>query len=101
MVLHLEVVEDAGVGGRMEVAGSFVDAVYPVPAVDYVNVRLSAPVSGLQVVNLQGRTVYEERSASFRAGSVVSIPVSGWSSGIYLLCVEQDGIQQVLKFVVR
>ena len=101
VVLHLEVVEDAGVGGRMEVAGSFVDAVYPVPAVDYVNVRLSAPVSGLQVVNLQGRTVYEERSASFRAGSVVSIPVSGWSSGIYLLCVEQDGIQQVLKFVVR
>lgn len=101
VVLHLEVVEDAGVEGRMEVSGSFVDAVYPVPAVDYVNVRLSAPVSGLQVVNLQGRTMYEERSASFRAGSVVSIPVSGWSSGIYLLCVEQDGIQQVLKFVVR
>ena len=51
VVLHLEVVEDAGVESWMEVSGSFVDAVYPVPAVDYVNVRLSAPVSGLQVVN--------------------------------------------------
>lgn len=101
VVLRLEVVEDAGVEDRMEVSGSFVAAVYPVPAVDYVNVRLSAPVSGLQVVNLQGRTMYEERPASFHAGSVVSIPVSGWSAGIYFLCAEQDGIRQVLKFVVR
>ncbi len=101
VALNLSVLDETTVEDAAAASNALVAAIYPVPAVDYLNVRLSVPVSGLKVVDLQGRTVYEERSASFHAGSVLSIPVSGWSSGIYLLCVEQDGIQQVLKFVVR
>ena len=101
VALNLSVLDETTVEDAAAASKALVAAIYPVPAVDYLNVRLSVPVSGLKVVDLQGRTVYEGRSASFHAGSVLSIPVSGWSSGIYLLCVEQDGIQQVLKFVVR
>lgn len=101
VALNLSVLDETGVEDAAAASNALVAAICPVPAVDYLNVRLSVPVSGLKVVDLQGRTVYEGRSASFHAGSVLSIPVSGWSSGIYLLCVEQDGIQQVLKFVVR
>ena len=101
VALNLSVLDETTVEDAAAASNALVAAIYPVPAVDYLNVRLSVPVSGLKVVDLQGRTVYKERSASFHAGSVLSIPVSGWSSGIYLLCVEQDGIQQVLKFVVR
>ena len=101
VALNLSVLDETTVEDAAAASNALVAAIYPVPAVDYLNVRLSVPVSGLKVVDLQGRTVYEGRSASFHAGSVLSIPVSGWSSGIYLLCVEQDGIQQVLKFVVR
>ena len=101
VALNLSVLDETGVEDAAAASKALVAAIYPVPASEYLNVRLSVPVSGLKVVDLQGRTVYEERSASFHAGSVLSIPVSGWSSGIYLLCVEQDGIQQVLKFVVR
>ena len=100
VALNLSVLDETTVEDAAAASNALVAAIYPVPAVDYLNVRLSVPVSGLKVVDLQGRTVYEGRSASFHAGSVLSIPVSGWSSGIYLLCVEQDGIQQVLKFVV-
>lgn len=101
VALNLSVLDETTVEDAAAASNALVAAIYPVPAVDYLNVRLSVPVSGLKVVDLQGRKVYEGRSASFHAGSVLSIPVSGWSSGIYLLCVEQDGIQQVLKFVVR
>ena len=101
VALNLSVLDETTVEDAAAASNALVAAIYPVPAVDYLNVRLSVPVSGLKVVDLQGRMVYEGRSASFHAGSVLSIPVSGWSSGIYLLCVEQDGIQQVLKFVVR
>ena len=99
VTLTLAVGEGLGAETRPEASKSLIAAVYPVPANDYLNVSLSAPLSRLQAIDLQGRKVYECRQIP--AASTFAIPVSGWPAGMYILRAESGSHLQTVKVVVR
>ena len=83
----------SGPDGRIEV--------YPNPARDRLFVRysLDTPAERLAVVDANGRQVY--RDAPQDAQGELSLDLTGWAAGLYLLHVETAGGQRYsLKFVI-
>ncbi|HMH22692.1 MAG TPA: T9SS type A sorting domain-containing protein [Puia sp.] len=80
-------------------------SVYPNPATDYVNVSLGSEMTSgasIRLINQAGQTLAEKK-LSGAAGTTVSLPVSNYPSGNYLILVKgADGSQQTSKlFITR
>ncbi|HXB91933.1 MAG TPA: T9SS type A sorting domain-containing protein [Puia sp.] len=77
--------------------------IYPNPANDYVNVVLGREINNnvsVRLLNQSGQLLVE-RKVSNTGGSVVTLPVSGYPQGNYLiLVVGEDGAQQVNKLFI-
>lgn len=74
---------------------------YPNPAIDRLNVVLDATQAGMHnitVTDLAGKVAYTT-SVSVNGLQNVSIPVSNFANGYYLVSVEANGNRSVQKFV--
>ena len=77
--------------------------IFPNPAKSYVNISLGNNISSNQVIRLTDilGKVLQERQVSNAAGTTLSLPVSNYAKGIYLLEVKSaDGTKQVYKVFV-
>lgn len=77
--------------------------VFPNPASDYVNVNISSNASGTQSIRLvsQNGQLLTERKVDNAAGTVVSLPISSYPQGNYLIIVTgADGSRQVSKLFI-
>ena len=73
-------------------AGSYTLLIFPNPAIDQVTIRFSG-ISGmitLQLLNIEGKVLLQKRPGSIGGGSV-SLPVSMYPPGNYLLQILADG----------
>ncbi len=77
--------------------------VFPNPAKDYVYVTLGSDAAAnlsIRIVNLQGQVLQETRYSK-AAGTTVSLPVSSYAKGTYLLqIVGENGVIKTSKLVV-
>ncbi len=83
--------------------GAFGVKVFPNPASDYVNVNISSNASGTQSIRLvsQNGQLLTERKVDNAAGTVVSLPISSYPQGNYLIIVTgADGSRQVSKLFI-
>lgn len=73
--------------------------VWPNPASDVVSIALekSNPVH-IRVFDLAGRLVYDKDFLTF---DPITIPVSHWTSGLYLLSIEQEGLVRNQRLVIE
>ena len=78
--------------------------VFPIPAVDYLNVAGSFQDEGvvkLRLSNLVGQIVWQKNISTQEAGQFeIRIPVKGLGSGIYLLSLEQNGQVEVIRVAI-
>ncbi len=83
--------------GIVEAAQSF--KVYPNPASDLVSIKGTngSSFNRVQAFDITGRVVY----ASDASGSSLSIDVSNWNNGIYLVQIATDSGVQVKRIVVN
>lgn len=70
------------VGVQEDVFGNDLD-IFPIPAHDHLFVESSSEIIELQMIDMAGRVLYEERNPD----QAVSIPVRNLSQGIYLMKV--------------
>ncbi|KAF0201612.1 MAG: hypothetical protein FD170_2618, partial [Bacteroidetes bacterium] len=78
--------------------------VYPVPAIDRINVQSGDLIEGnirLTLTELTGRTVHSSDYNNIQAGQIISIETAGLSEGIYLLNLTSKGQQINKKVVIR
>jgi hypothetical protein len=78
-------------------------SVFPNPAHDYVNVSVAGTENNTLSIRLlnQAGQLLAEKKVSNAGGSTVSLPVSTYPTGNYLIVVKgSDGTQQVTKLVV-
>jgi hypothetical protein len=77
--------------------------IYPNPAKDYVNVTLGGEASGsvsIRLINQAGQILLEKK-IDHAGGTTVSLAVSGYPQGNYLILVAgTDGVQQVSKLLI-
>jgi len=78
-------------------------SVYPNPAKDYVNVSIGTETTSgasIRLINQAGQTL-AQRKLSGAAGTTVSLPVSSYPQGNYLIVVTgADGSQQTSKVFI-
>jgi hypothetical protein len=67
--------------------------IYPNPASDYLTINNISGINHIDIQNLSGITLWSSR---FSVEEVVSIPVSGLSSGIYIVRIQMHN-----KFITR
>jgi hypothetical protein len=67
--------------------------IYPNPASDYLTISNISGINHIDIQNLSGITLWSSR---FSVEEVVSIPVSGLSSGIYIVRIQMHN-----KFITR
>jgi hypothetical protein len=78
-------------------------SVYPNPASSYVNVSIASTENNALTIRLlsQSGQLLVEKKVSNAAGTTVSVPVSAYPTGNYLIVVKSsDGAQQVSKLVI-
>jgi hypothetical protein len=76
-------------------------ALYPNPAVDQLNLILDATEAGMHniiVTDLAGKVAYNT-TVAVNGLQNISIPVSNFANGLYLVSVEANGNRSVQKFV--
>lgn len=72
---------------------------YPQPASDFVNIELqSSENADFHVFDMAGRLVFEEENVLF---GTLTIPVSDWPSGVYLLNIQQNGLHYAQRLVIE
>jgi hypothetical protein len=79
-------------------------AVYPNPANDFVNVEFNAEQAAdyrLRLTDMSGRLVFAQESASDEGLNKVQIATGNLESGIYMVTLEFNGVQQVTRLVVN
>jgi hypothetical protein len=78
-------------------------SIYPNPARDYVNVTLSGSVTpsvNIRLISQSGQLLMEKQVDN-AVGTTVSLPVSSYPQGNYLILVTgTDGVQQVSKLLI-
>ena len=78
-------------------------SVYPNPARDYVNITLGEGVStstSIRLISQSGQLLVEKKVTG-GAGTIVSLPVSGYPQGNYLVLVTgADGVQMASKLMI-
>ena len=75
-------------------------SVFPNPAADVLHVKLlnqTSPVD-IQLVDVNGQVAYERKAAS---GHELSIDVSGYKSGVYVLVLESGSKLEKRKVVIK
>jgi len=78
--------------------------IFPNPARNYVYVTIGNNMTANQIVRLTDLTgrVLQEKQVSNGAGSTITVPVSNYPKGIYLLQVKgADGSEQVFRVLVQ
>ncbi len=92
---------DSNPVGVEDIATATRFVLYPNPAIDRLNVVLDAAQAGLHnitVTDLAGKVVYST-SANVNGLQNISVPVSNFANGYYLVSVETNGNRSVQKFV--
>ncbi len=87
--------------GINDVAAATRVLLYPNPAIDRLNVILDANQAGLHnitVTDLAGKVAYSN-STEVNGLQNISIPVSNFANGYYLVSVETNGSRSVHKFI--
>jgi hypothetical protein len=79
-------------------------SIFPNPAKDYVNVTLGSDATAgslsIRLISQSGQLL-AERKVTNTGGTMVSLPVSNYPSGNYLIqVVGQDGTQQISKLLI-
>ena len=74
--------------------------VFPNPAADVLRIKFPDPSSPLaiQLTNVNGQVVYERKAVT---GDKLSLDVSGYKSGVYVLVLESGGKVTKRKVVIR
>lgn len=77
-------------------------AVFPNPAKDFVTIKASNDITAanVEVRDMTGKLIYIANNASFSNNSV-TVDVSGYASGVYLLTVENSEGKATERFVIR
>ena len=87
-------------GGTSEPATAFPGlSIFPNPAEDVLNIKLpnQSPVN-LQLTDVNGRVVYERKAVT---DDELSIDVSGYKSGVYVLVLESGGKVEKRKVMIK
>lgn len=71
-------------------------SVYPNPTSEFVNINRIPQNSMLRIINLTGKVVYEQ----IVLGNFESVNVSGFTSGIYLIQIENNGSVANKKLII-
>ncbi|MFH0760887.1 MAG: M6 family metalloprotease domain-containing protein [Bacteroidota bacterium] len=77
--------------------------VYPVPATEWLNIRLpSLPGEDaiVRITDLYGRVAYLEKVGP-NSARAIEINVKGWSSGVYFICFQTEDKNWVKKVVIQ
>lgn len=75
---------------------------YPTPVKDNLQVALNQSISGtvsIKIFNAEGKQVYQLNKKNVVAGDRFSIPVSGLSSGSYVLQINHNGLVKTGQFI--
>ena len=102
--VSLDIDESILVGENSISAGAPVLSIYPNPAQEALHLQLShfqATDALLQVMNLQGQALYQNRLQLSPTLQTHEIQVAGWPAGVYVLRVQSGERQWVRKFVVE
>lgn len=75
--------------------------VYPNPATDVIHVSLPAAMAGatVSITNSEGKAVYVKRSPGLTASSSLNIPLTSFSSGVYMVTVSANNTVLTYKIV--
>ena len=75
-------------------------SVFPNPAEDMLHVKLPNQIRpvDIQLVDVNGQVVYEQEAVT---GNELSIDVSGYRSGVYVLVLESDGKVEKRKVKIK
>ena len=81
-----------------ETLNYFEAILFPNPANDLVNIRVSGmpATTNVVVVDAMGRTVHHEQFQT----SLLQLDISGYAHGIYFVRIEQERFSEVLRLVV-
>ena len=83
---------EVGTSGILDQEGNYV-LVFPNPSEDLFNISSKAMIQSIQVVDLFGRIIFEANPSS----DLFQIDSNLWASGTYLLIIDGEIIQRVLK----
>jgi len=72
--------------------------VYPNPCTDQLVIKTSQKVKMVRIFDMTGKAIYERNNIS---GFIISIPVSNWSNGFYMLSVTTDQSSVIQKIVKK
>ncbi len=78
--------------------------VYPNPVDDIMNLSISSTISGegeLQVYNLPGELIHSENLNIQEGEQYLSVDVSDWIAGVYLISISLNNNEQWVKFSVN
>lgn len=72
--------------------------IYPNPATDFINIRISTKVEKLIIFDVQGRQFYSEQNPS----ASISLDIKEWDSGMYYVkCMMKNGMSETpTKFFI-
>lgn len=77
---------------------------FPNPATDMLNVEISNKLAGrmdMKILDIGGRVIKTQRWLSTRGLNRKSIDLKGLKQGIYFLQLENDDLNQQLKFIIN
>ncbi|MBA3986652.1 MAG: T9SS type A sorting domain-containing protein, partial [Flavobacteriales bacterium] len=77
---------------------------YPNPASEEVYISFqNIPEQDLniQITNTLGQVVYSSEDVSSYENNTISLPISGYASGLYFVSIKQMGATQIKKLVIK
>ena len=84
--------------------GLAIENVYPIPAEKHIQIHFQTPTEGLlqlKAMNIHGQVVFQSNSAVQSGLNELTLDVSTWIEGVYILQMEVEGKQLTTKIVVR
>lgn len=81
-------------------ASALIGNIYPNPATDKLNIKLSRDVEHLEIINTLGKVVYTKNKIS--QSEIVKVDVAEFESGMYFIRTQQkDGITDISKIMIK
>lgn len=71
--------------------------IYPNPTSDLLNIRTDAGDKQVEIINLLGQTIYNETVADEN----LTLNVSDWTNGVYIIRIKGNNGIAILKFIKR
>jgi len=78
-------------------------SVFPNPARNYINITLggSVPTVNVRLIDLTGKLLQEQRLNASSLNTTISMPVSGYAQGVYILqAIKADGTKWSTKVTI-